>query len=93
MREVLPVPTVIAYHEIDDREHWLASPKREEFFGPLGVTNVRTFLDPENPNRAALLADVPDMAAFEAAMQTREAAEAMEHDGVRGETLIVLVEA
>jgi hypothetical protein len=93
MREVLPVPTVIAYHEIDDREHWLASPKREEFFGPLGVTNVRTFLDPENPNRAALLADVPDMAAFEAAMQTREAAEAMEHDGVRPETLIVLVEA
>jgi len=87
------VPTVIAYHEIDDREHWLASPKREEFFGPLGVTNVRTFLDPENPNRAALLADVPDMAAFEAAMQTREAAEAMEHDGVRPETLIVLVEA
>ena len=58
------MPTVIAYHEIDDREHWLASPKREEFFGPLGVTNVRTFLDPENPNRAALLADVPDMAAF-----------------------------
>jgi len=87
------VPTVIAYHEIDDREHWLASPKREEFFGPLGVTNVRTFLDPENQNRAALLADVPDMAAFEAAMQTREAAEAMEHDGVRPETLIVLVEA
>jgi len=87
------VPTVIAYHEIDDREHWLASPKREEFFGPLGVTNVRTFLDPENPNRAALLADVPDMAAFGAAMQTREAAEAMEHDGVRPETLIVLVEA
>ena len=87
------MPTVIAYHEIDDREHWLASPKREEFFGPLGVTNVRTFLDPEHPNRAALLADVPDMAAFEAAMQTREAAEAMEHDGVRPETLIVLVEA
>ena len=87
------MPTVIAYHEIDDREHWLASPKREEFFGPLGVTNVRTFLDPENQNRAALLADVPDMAAFEAAMQTREAAEAMEHDGVRPETLIVLVEA
>ena len=87
------MPTVIAYHEIDDREHWLASPKRDEFFGPLGVTNIRTFLDPENPNRAALLADVPDMAAFEAAMQTQEAADAMTHDGVRPETLIVLIEA
>jgi len=87
------VPTVIAYHEIDDRDRWLASPKRDEFFGPLGVTNIRTFLDPENPNRAGLLADVPDMAAFEAAMQTQEAADAMAHDGVRAETLIVLVEA
>ena len=87
------MPTVMAYHEIDYRDRWLASPKREEFFGPLGVTNIRTFLHPANPNRAALLADVPDMAAFEAAMQTQEAAEAMQHDGVRAETLIVLVEA
>ena len=87
------MPTVIAYHEIDDRDRWLASPKRDEFFGPLGVTNIRTFLDPANPNRAGLLADVPDMAAFEAAMQTQEAADAMAHDGVRPETLIVLVEA
>ena len=37
------MPTVIAYHEIDDRDHWLASPKREEFFGPLGIS-IRTFL-------------------------------------------------
>ena len=86
------MPTVIAYHEVDDSEHWLASPKREEFFGPMGIT-VRTFLDPENPNRAAVLADVPDMAAFQAAMQSQEAADAMAHDGVRAATMIVLVEA
>lgn len=86
------MPTVIAYHEIDDSEHWLASPKREEFFGPLGIS-VRTFLDPEHPNRAAVLAEVPDMSAFEAAMQSQEAADAMAHDGVRPDTVIVLVEA
>ena len=40
-----------------------------------------------------MLADVPDMAAFEAAMQTQDAADAMKHDGVRPETLIVLIEA
>ena len=85
------MPTVIAYHEVDDSEHWLASPKREEFFGPMGIT-VRTFLDPENPNRAAVLADVPDMAAFQAAMQSQGAADAMAHDGVRADTMIVLVE-
>jgi hypothetical protein len=86
------MPTVIGYHEIDDSEHWLASLKREEIFGPLGVS-VRTFLDPTNPNRAAVLLDVPDMAAFQEVMQSEEAAEAMSHDGVRADTLIVLVEA
>lgn len=86
------MPTVIAYHEIDDRDHWLASPKRDEIFGPLGIT-VRTFLDPENPNRAAVLAEVPDMSAFEAVIQSQEAADAMAHDGVRADTLIVLTEA
>ncbi|HTN24785.1 MAG TPA: hypothetical protein VL120_12410 [Solirubrobacteraceae bacterium] len=86
------MPTVIGYHEIDDSEHWLASPKREEIFGPLGVS-VRTFLDPTNPNRAAVLLDVPDMAAFQEVMQSEEAAEAMSHDGVHADTLIVLVEA
>ena len=40
-----------------------------------------------------MLADVPDMAAFQAAMQSQEAADAMAHDGVRADTLIVLVEA
>ena len=86
------MPTAIAYHEIDDREHWLASPKRDEIFGPLGIS-VRTFVDPGNPNRAAVLAEVPDMAVFEEVMQSEEAAAAMSHDGVRADTLIVLVEA
>jgi hypothetical protein len=37
--------------------------------------------------------DVPDMAAFIGAMQTEVAAEAMAHDGVLPETLVILVEA
>jgi CubicO group peptidase (beta-lactamase class C family) len=84
--------TVIAYHEIDDSEHWLASPKREEIFGPLGITH-RTFLDPENPKRAAVLAEVPDMDAFQAVMQSQDAADAMRNDGVRADTLVMMVEA
>jgi hypothetical protein len=27
------------------QDHWLRSPKRKELFGPLGVTNIRTFVD------------------------------------------------
>ena len=87
------MPTVIAHHDVKDTDHWLASPKREEFFGPLGVTNIRTFVDPQNPTRVALLLDIPDMDAVMAAMQTPEAAAAMEHDGVVPETLVILVES
>jgi hypothetical protein len=87
------MPTIIGHHDVKDKDHWLASPKREELFGPLGVTNIRTFVDPQNPSRVAVLMDVPDMAAFASAMQTEAAAEAMAHDGVLPETLVILVEA
>jgi hypothetical protein len=26
------MPTVMAYHDVKDKDHWLASPKREEYF-------------------------------------------------------------
>ena len=87
------MPTVLAYHDVKDKDHWLASPKREEFFGPLGVTNIRTFVDPENPRRVGLVMDVSDMDAVMAAMETDAAAEAMEYDGVLPETLVILIEA
>jgi hypothetical protein len=87
------MPSVIGYHDVKDQKHWLASPKREEFFGPLGVTNIRTFIDPQNPTRVAVSMDVADMDALMAAMQTPQGAEAMEYDGVVAETLVILVEA
>jgi hypothetical protein len=87
------MPTLIGYHEITDAQHWLSSPKREELFGPLGITNIRTFVDPQNPTRAAVLMDVPDMDAFQTAMQTQAAADAMSHDGVLPETLVILLES
>ena len=87
------MPTIVVHHDIDDTEHWLASPKREEFFGPLGVTNIRTFTDPNNPTHVALMADVPDLDALMAAMQSDEAVAAMQHDGVHADSLVFLVEA
>ena len=48
------MPTIVAHHDVKDTTHWLASPKREEFFGALGVTNIRTFTDPRNPGHVAL---------------------------------------
>ena len=87
------MPTVVGYHDVKDRAHWLASPKREEFFGPLGVTNIRTFIDPTNPTRVGVLFDVADMDVVMSAMETPGAAEAMAHDGVVPESLVILVEA
>jgi hypothetical protein len=65
----------------------------KELFGPLGITNIRTFADPQNPNRVALMMDVPDMNAMMAAMQTTAAADAMAFDGVVPESLVILVES
>lgn len=87
------MPTVIGHHDVKDKDHWLASPKRDELFGPLGITNIRTFVNPQNPTQVAVLMDVPDMDALVAAMQSKAAAEAMEYDGVLPETLVILVEA
>lgn len=86
------MPTVIAYHDVNDTDHWLSSPKREEFFGPLGVTNIRTFVNPDQPTKVGVLMDVPDMEAVMKSMETQEAADAMAHDGVLPETLVILVE-
>ena len=87
------MPTVMAHHDVNDKDHWLASPRREQFFGPLGVTNIRTFVDPENPRRVGLVMDISDMEAVMAAMETEAARDAMAYDGVLPETLVFLVEA
>jgi hypothetical protein len=88
------MPTIVAHHNITkESKHWLTSSKRKEFFGPLGVTNIRTFVDPQNPNRVAVMMDVPDMNAMMAAMQTKAAADAMASDGVVPESLVILVES
>jgi hypothetical protein len=87
------MPTVIVHHDVKDTDHWLASPRRAEFLNEYGVSNIRTFVDPTNRSRVALLMDAPDMDALMAAMGTQEAADAMANDGVLPESLVVLVEA
>ena len=87
------MPTIIAHHNITKAaEHWLKSPKRKELFGTLGVTNIRTFVDPQDPSRVAILMDVPDMDALSKAMQSQAAADAMTYDGVVPESIVILVE-
>lgn len=84
--------TYVITHEVDDVDHWFSSPKRKEIFGPLGIT-VRPFRDPAGTNKVGLIAEIPDFDAFQEFMRSDAAADAMRHDGVRAETLLVLVEA
>ena len=58
----------------------------------MGIT-VRTFVDPQKTNRVGLIADIPDMAAFRQVMESEVAADAMTYDGVRPETMVMLVES
>ena len=88
------MPTIVAHHKISKgAKHWLASPKRKELFGPLGITNIRTFVDPQDETRVAVMMDVPNMDTVMAAMQAKGAAEAMAYDGVIPESMVIMVEA
>jgi hypothetical protein len=80
------------FHEVDDVDHWLASPKRREVFGPLGIS-TRTFVDPEQPNRVGLIVEAASMELFREAIESPAAVGALKHDGVRVETLQVLTES
>ena len=85
--------TVMILHDVDDVEHGVSSPRRMELFGPLGMS-VRTFVvDRAKSNRVGLIAEVPSMAAFQEALGSAAAAEAMKFDGVRPETIVLLTEA
>ena len=79
--------TILVFHEVDDVDHWLRSPKRQEIFGPMGVTG-QLFTDPAKSNRVGLIVEVPDMEAFQKFMQSEAAADAMKSDGVRPGTLL-----
>jgi hypothetical protein len=86
------MPRLIATHEVDDVAHWLASPKRAEVFGSI-ASDIRTYVDPTRPNHVGLSMDVADMAAFQAVMESEAGADAMKYDGVRPETLAILIES
>lgn len=87
------MPTVMVHHEVKDTKHWLASPKRKDVFEPIGVKNIRTFVDPQKPNHVGLVMDVDDMDRLTAFMKTKPAADAMEYDGVLPETVVFLVQS
>jgi hypothetical protein len=82
---------LLVLHDVDDVDHWLRSPKRQELMGPRGWT-VRTFVDPADSSRVGLIVEGATLAAFEELLKSDATADAMKHDGVRPDTLRVLEE-
>lgn len=85
--------TVIAHHQVKDTQHWLSSSRRGETLARLGASNIRTFVDQQNPQQVAVLMDVADLDVMMSALRngSPELVQGMEHDGVLPETLSVLV--
>jgi hypothetical protein len=84
--------TYFVFHEVDDVDHWLHSPKRQEIIGPMGITG-QLFTDTAKSNRVGLILDVPDMEAFQQLLQSQDGADAMKFDGVRRETIVIFEKA
>ncbi|MGK2906506.1 MAG: hypothetical protein ACSLFH_09210 [Desulfuromonadales bacterium] len=60
-------------------------------FGKLGI-KCRNFRDPKNINVTGVMAEIPDMEKFQALLQSDEGKKAMQEDGLKVETLRMLVE-
>jgi antibiotic biosynthesis monooxygenase (ABM) superfamily enzyme len=84
--------TYLVFHEVEDVEHWRNSPVREQLFGPAGI-KVRPFYDPEGSNRVGLIFEIDDLDAFQAMLNSPQGQQAMKHDGVRPETILMLAES
>jgi hypothetical protein len=87
------MPTIIVTHEVTDTDHWLASPKREELLPALGVSNLRTFVNPQERTKVGLVMDIADLDVLFAVLEnpSDEMAEAMKYDTVLPDTMAILV--
>lgn len=89
--------TMIITHQVKDGEKWLAAFKppvnRQEMFLQNGVSSVRNFQSPDDPNQTGLLLEIVDMDAFNALMAAPETVVAKAEDGVKDATMRVFNEA
>lgn len=83
---------LVITHEVDDVAHWLASPKRAEFFAGI-PKDLTTYVLAGATNRVALSMDVADMDALDAMLKSEKGGQAAKHDGVRLGTLAMYVAA
>ena len=90
------MPTAMVFHEVKDGAVWAKAWKqgpgsRHELFKTIGV-KCRNFRDPNDASSTGVLLEIPDMARFQALLQSPAGQQAMREDGLKVETMRLLVE-
>lgn len=88
--------TAIIFHDVQDGAAWAKAwqkgpGSRHELFGKIGMV-CRTFRDPNNPHATGVMAEIPDMEKFRQLLESEEGQRAMQEDGLKVETMRLLVE-
>jgi hypothetical protein len=88
--------TAILVHEVKNGDSWAEAWRkgrgsRQELFGKLGI-KTRTFRDPKNLDLTGLILEIPDMAKFQAFLDSDAGKKAMAEDGLKIDTMRLLVE-
>ena len=88
--------TAIVFHEVESGAVWANAWKkgagsRHEMFGKVGV-KARTFRDPNNSDSTGLILEIADMAKFQTLLDSDEGQQAMKEDGLKVDTMRLLVE-
>ena len=92
----MTITTMIIFHEVKSGDQWAEAWRkgkgsRHEMFGKHGI-KARTFRDPKNPESTGVILEVPDMAKCQAFLESDEAKKAMAEDGLKVDTVRMLVE-
>jgi hypothetical protein len=87
---------MMIFHEVRNGENWAEAWRkgkgsRHAMFARHGI-KARTFGDPKNSDSTGILLEVPDMAACQKLLESDEARKAMAEDGLKVETIRMLVE-
>lgn len=82
--------SVIVIHEVEDVGRWLASPVKAEMAARTGLT-FREYVDPAGSKLVGALTEVPSIDFILKQLNSPENKAAMKADGIRPETLRLLI--
>lgn len=87
---------LVIVHDVEDFDRWIAAwrgdDSRHDLFEANGAAHVHTLQNPDNPNQIGLIVSVEDQDALFEMIESDEGQAAAAEDGVRMDTLTLLVE-